>query len=159
MKADYINPVLSACSSIMKILLLQEIKLGELKLVKQHNLKDTIAFVFWMTGDFEGRFIFSMRRHVAIRFAGIMIGKESSTLDEMSKSAIAEMASMILGRSGILYSERGIDVKISYPTIIEGGAVYVAPLAGEDNGKIVKVPLLFPNGDTIEIRIENAKGE
>jgi chemotaxis protein CheX len=154
LKVEYINPVLSACSSILRILLFEEIKLGKPELRRRHVLVDSIAVIFWMNGDFNCRFMFSMKRSVALRIASTMVGHEVKELDEFSKSAIGEMASMILGRSGILYSEKEIHVNISFPNIIEGDNLFVSPLAGEAEGKILKVPLHFSNGDIVDVRIE-----
>lgn len=153
MRAEFVNPILAACKSIVQILLFEELRLGELVLIRQHVLRESISFVFWMTGDFSGRFIFSMNRPTALRVAGTMIGEDVDHLDDMSKSAIGEMASMILGRSSIMYSDRGFDVRISPPTIVEGESMTISPLNGT-GGKILKVPLLLRNGDVMELRLE-----
>lgn len=150
MKAEFINPILSACRSIIKILMFEEIQLGELNLVHRHVLGESISFVFWLTGDFNGRFILSMDRRTALHVAGRMIGEPVETLDEMSKSAVGELASMILGRSGILYAERGLDVRISPPTILEGKSLTISPLGS----RILKIPLHLANEDKLDVRIE-----
>lgn len=154
MEAVYVNPVLSACSSIIKTLLFQDIKLGELKLVKNHRLDGCIVIVIWMTGDFNGRFVFSMARETARKIASIMMGHELDALNDMGKSAIAEMSSMILGRSGILYADRNINVKISYPSMVEGDHIDIIPLRGKNQGRILRIPLIMNNGDVVEVRIE-----
>ncbi len=154
MEAIYVNPILSACSSILKTLLFEDIKLGELKLIKNHHLDGSLVIMIWMTGDFDGRFIFSMSRRTAAKIASIMMGQEVTELDEISKSAIAEMSSMILGRSGIIYSEKNIHVNISYPTMVEGDSINIVPLKGKNAGRILKIPLIMNSGDVVEVRIE-----
>lgn len=154
MEAVYVNPILSACSTILKTLLFEDIKLGELKLVKNHHLDGSLVIVIWMTGDFDGRFIFSMPRKTAAKIASIMMGQEVTELDEISKSAIAEMSSMILGRSGILYAKKNINVNISYPTMVEGDTINIEPLKGKNAGHILKIPLIMNSGDVVEVRIE-----
>jgi len=154
MEAIYVNPILSACSSILKTLLFEDIKLGELKLIKNHHLDGSLVIMIWMTGDFDGRFIFSMSRRTAAKIASIMMGQEVTELDEISKSAIAEMSSMILGRSGILYAKKNINVNISYPTMVEGDSINIVPLKGKNAGRILKIPLIMNSGDVVEVRIE-----
>lgn len=154
MEAVYVNPILLACSSIIKTLLFEDIKLGSIRLVKNHKLVGCLVIMIWMDGDFNGRFIFSMKRETALKISSIMMGQENKTLDHISKSAIAEMSSMILGRSGIIYSQRNINVTISYPTLAEGDNINILPLNGKDKGRILKIPLIMKSGDVVEVRIE-----
>jgi chemotaxis protein CheX len=154
MKVDYINPVLIASSKILKALLQEDIILGRLSLLDNHDLVDSLAIIMWMSGDFEGRFLFAIKRNVALYIAGIMMGEEIRNLNDISKSALGEMASMILGRTGIIFSERGIDVKISYPTLVEGDSIYISPL-NQKKRSIINVPLVMSQGHTIDMKIES----
>ena len=154
MKVDYINPVLIASSKILKALLQEDIILGRLSLLDNHDLVDSLAIIMWMSGDFEGRFLFAIKRNVALYIAGIMMGEEIRNLNDISKSALGEMASMILGRTGIIFSERGIDVKISYPTLVEGDSIDISPL-NQKKRSIINVPLVMSQGHTIDMKIES----
>ncbi len=154
MKADFINPVLVSSTKILGILLSQEVRLGKPEIVRQHVLLDAVAILFWMTGDFQGRFLFSMPRASARNIITSLTSEETDQLDELGKSALGEMASMILGRCGILFSERGIDIRIGYPTIVEGANIHCTPLGGETEGRILLIPLLLEDGDMVDVRIE-----
>ncbi|NLX78160.1 MAG: chemotaxis protein CheX [Clostridiaceae bacterium] len=154
MKVDYINPVLIASSRIIKILLQEDVILGRLSLSDGHNLTDSMAIIMWMSGDFEGRFVFAIKRDVALYIASTMMGEEITELDDMAKSAVAEMATMILGRTGIIFSERGIEVKISYPTLVEGDCVYISTLS-QKKRTIINIPLIMSRGNVIDIKIES----
>ena len=107
-----------------------------------------------MSGDFEGRFVFAIKRDVALYIASTMMGEEITELDDMAKSAVAEMATMILGRTGIIFSERGIEVKISYPTLVEGDCVYISTLS-QKKRTIINIPLIMSRGNVIDIKIES----
>ncbi len=156
MKVDYINPVLIASSKIIKALLQEEIILGRLSLLDNHDLINSLAIIMWMSGDFEGRFLFAIKRDVALYIAGIMLGEEITELNKMSKSALGEMASMILGRTGIIFSERGIDVKISYPTLVEGDSIYISPLH-QKKRSIINIPLIMSHDHVIDMKIESGE--
>lgn len=156
MKEDYINPLLIASSKIIKILLQEDIKLGKLSLLDNHILNNSLAILMWMSGEFEGRFLFAIKRNVALYIANIMTGEQASELNNMSKSAIAEMSTMILGRMGIIYSERGIDVKISYPTLVEGDNIIISPL-NQKKQSIINIPLIMSHGKNIDIKIESSE--
>ena len=103
MKVDYINPVLIASSKILKVLLQEDIKLGRLFLCDNHELINSLAVIMWMSGDFEGRFLFAIKRNVAKYISGIMLGEEVKELNNMAKSAIAEMSSMILAEQVLFF--------------------------------------------------------
>jgi len=155
MKVDYINPVLIASSKIIKALLQEDITLGRLSLMDNHNLVNSLAIIIWMSGDFEGRFLFAIKRDVALYIASVMMGEEVTELNDMSKSAIAEMSSMILGRTGIIFSERGIDVRISYPTMVEGDSIYISTI-NQRKRSIINIPLVMSNGRVIDMKIESS---
>jgi len=154
MKVDYINPILIASSKIIKALLQEDVSLGRLSLLDSHNLQDSIAIILWMSGDFDGRFIFALKRRVAMYIASVMMGEDVTELNDMAKSAVAEMATIILGRTGIIFSERGIDVKISYPTLVEGDSVYISTLNPKKRS-IINIPLVMSRGNVIDIKIES----
>ncbi|NLG88418.1 MAG: chemotaxis protein CheX [Clostridiaceae bacterium] len=155
MKVDYINPVLIASSKIIKALLQEDITLGRLSLMDNHNLVNSLAIIIWMSGDFEGRFLFAIKRDVALYIASVMMGEEVTELNDMSKSAIAEMSTIILGRTGIIFSERGIDVRISYPTMVEGDSIYISPIK-QRKRSIINIPLIMSNGHVIDMKIESS---
>lgn len=156
MKVDYINPVLIASSKIIKVVLQEDIKLGRLSLYDNHELVNSIAVIMWMNGDFEGRFLFAIKRNVAKYIAGIMLGEEVDELNAMSQSAIAELSSMILGKTGIIFSERGIDVKISYPTLVEGDSIYISSL-NQKKRSIINIPIIMSQGRVIDMKIESGE--
>ncbi len=155
MKAEYINPVLIASEKIIKTVLRLEITLGQLSLLEEHNLKESLAIVIWVTGDFHGRIMFGISKKVACNIASIMMGSTVDKLDDFSKSAVGELANMILGRTGIIFSNRGIEVNISPPTLIEGDKLTISPINSSKNKKtIINVPINLNNGDIIDMKIE-----
>lgn len=156
MKVDYINPVLIASSKIIKVLIQEDITLGRLSLQDNHDLVNSLAIIMWMNGDFEGRFLFAIRRNTAMYIAGMMMGEELNELNVMAKSALAELATMILGRTGIIFSERGIDVKITPPTLVEGDSVYISSL-NQKKRTIINIPLIMSQGNVIDMKIESGE--
>ncbi|NLN64000.1 MAG: chemotaxis protein CheX [Clostridiaceae bacterium] len=156
MKVDYINPVLIASSKIIKILIQEDITLGRLSLLDNHEIANSLAIIMWMNGDFEGRFLFAIKRNVALHIAGMMMGEEIKELNQMAKSALAELATMILGRTGIIFSERGIDVKITYPTLVEGDSIYISAL-NQRKRSIINIPLIMSHGNVIDMKIESSE--
>jgi len=156
MKVDYINPLLIASSKIIKVLVQEDITLGRLSLLDNHDLVDSLAIIMWMNGDFEGRFLFAIERNTARHIAGMMMGEELERLNDMAKSALAELATMILGRTGIIFSERGMDVRITPPTLVEGDSIYISSLK-QKKRTIINIPLVMSQGKVIDMKIESGE--
>ncbi len=156
MKVDYINPVLIASSKIIKVLIQEDITLGRLSLLDNHDLVNSIAIIMWMNGDFESRFLFAIKRNTAISIASMIMGEDITELNAMAKSALSELATMILGRTGIIFSERGIDVKITTPTLVEGDSVYISSL-NQKKRSIINIPLIMSHGNVIDMKIESGE--
>ena len=67
-----------------------------------------------------------------------MMGEEITELDDMAKSAVAEMATMILGRTGIIFSEKVLRSK-SAIHLVEGDCVYISTLS-QKKRTIINIP-------------------
>ena len=150
MKAEYINPFLIASEKIIKVVLKLEMTIGKLVLKDSHMLEDIFVIVIGVSGDFHGRVMLCLKRETACKIASIMMGKPVIKLNEMSKSAVGELANMILGRSGIIFANRGINVSISPPTIIQGDKLTISPISKN----IVSIPLHLSNNEVISMEIE-----
>ena len=62
-----------------------------------------------------------MNRSVALNIASNMMGgAEIAELDEISKSAISELANMILGNTATILYNKGIGIEITPPTFLMG---------------------------------------
>jgi chemotaxis protein CheX len=149
-KVDYINPFLTASKKIIKSVLRLEMNLGNLSVKEEQILNDIFVVIIGVSGDFRGRVMFCIKREVACNIASIMMCKTINKMDDVAQSAVGELANMILGRSGIIFSNKGIKVNISPPTIIQGKKLTITPL----KDKIVNIPLMLSNNSLIDIEIE-----
>ena len=114
--------------------------------------------MIWMDGDYDGRFMFAMSRETACRIASGMIGEKIETLDPFSKSAIGELANIILGRVGIIFENKGFNVNISPPTILEGDTLFIQRLSSRTKrSTILDIPMIFEDDYSMELRIEDGK--
>lgn len=150
MKADFINPFLIACEKIIKVVLQLDVSLGKLSLKESHDLKDILVVIIGIKGDFNGRVIMCFPHKTAISIASKMMNKYLKRLDDISRSAIGELVSMILGRSGIIFSNSGINVLISPPTVVQATKLNLMPTYE----KMIVIPLVLSNGDVIDMEIE-----
>lgn len=150
MKADYINPFLIACQKITKMVLRLDLSLGSLSVRETHDLNDILVIIIGVKGDFIGKISFCIQNETACDIASIMMQKKITRLDDMAQSAIGELANMILGRSGIIFSNRGINVIISPPTFVQAKRLTITPTYK----KVVNIPLNLSNGSSIDLEIE-----
>ncbi|MCX7708972.1 MAG: chemotaxis protein CheX [Clostridia bacterium] len=150
MKVDYINPFLTASQKIIKTVLRLDMALGTLSVKGSHDLNEIIVIIIGVKGDFAGKISFCIPHETACKIASIMMEKKVTRLDDISKSAVGELGNMILGRSGIIFANHGINVVISPPTIVQAKRLTISPTYKQ----IVNIPLNLSNNTSIDIEIE-----
>lgn len=119
MQSKHINPFLE--SSIFVIEQMCQIKpsLGQLQLKKISLQEDVICLQINVFGDMEGKIYYSFPKHVALSLAsGMMGGFILTELDEISRSAIAELGNMISGNASTILSNQGVAIDITPPKSI-----------------------------------------
>ncbi|MBO8129222.1 MAG: chemotaxis protein CheX [Peptococcaceae bacterium] len=104
-----------------------------------------VISIIGITGDIQGQVIFSYSDKAAQRLASAMAGMEITAIDDMTLSALGELSNMVMGRSGTLLSEAGINVTITPPTTLTGEQVTVT-----NQKPVICVPYYLEN-DQLEI--------
>lgn len=150
MNVEYINPFIQASQAVLKSIANMETSLGKVYLKTSPYSSDTLAVVIGLMGDIKGQIIFSMNRIVACKIASaMMMGVPVCELDEVSKSAVAEAANMILGNAATLLDRKGVKTDITPPSIFMGDDMQVSA----PQMKTICVPLNFNSGEGIELDI------
>jgi len=85
-------------------------------------------------------------KEIASRMMG---GWPIETFDEIVKSAIGEMANMIMGNTSTLFSEKKIKVDITPPSILVGRDMTMST----SNMVTICVPLMLDNGYKIDMDV------
>lgn len=150
MNAKYINPFIEASRTVIKTVANIDVSLGKIYLKTSPYSSETIVIIVGLMGHLQGQVIFSMDKSVGFKIASaMMMGMTVKELDEMSKSAIAESANMILGNAAtILYSE-GVKIEITPPSLMMGDNIQIST----PKMKTLCVPLNLSSGGTIELDI------
>ncbi|HHW49312.1 MAG TPA: chemotaxis protein CheX [Clostridiaceae bacterium] len=150
MNVEYINPFIEASQTVLKQIAGLNVKLGKVYLKNSPYKSDSIVIIVGLTGKMRGQAIFSMSKSVAMDIASNMMGGIPVTeLDEMSRSAVSEMANMILGNAATILFNRGISIEITPPSLLMGENMQVS----SDRLKIICIPLILDNGNVVEIDI------
>jgi len=150
MNVEYINPFIEASQTVLKQIAGVNAKLGKVYIKTSPYKSDSIVIIVGLTGKMRGQAIFSMSKTVAMDIASSMMGGMPVTeLDEMSRSAVSEMANMILGNAATILFNRGVSIEITPPSLLMGENMQVS----SDKLKIICIPLILDNGNVIEIDI------
>lgn len=154
MNAEYINPFIEASQSVLKQITGIDAKLGKIFIKDSPYASDNILIIVGLTGKIRGQAVFAMNRSVALNIASNMMGgAEIAELDEISKSAISELANMILGNTATILYNKGIGIEITPPTFLTGDNLQIS------NSKMttICVPLLLGEDKQLQIDISIVK--
>lgn len=152
MNIEYINPFIEASQSVLKMMTGIEARLGKVYLKNSPYMGDNIIIIVGLTGKIRGQAVFCMSHKMAIGIASVMMGgMELNQLDEIAKSAIAELTNMILGNTATILENKGIGVEITPPSFVVGENIQIS----SSKAKIVCVPLILdPEDDSKIIEID-----
>ncbi len=121
MKAEYINPFISAFFNVLKQAAQTDGKRGQLTLRTSMLSSHDIAVLISIIGDLEGQVVYTMSEEVAKRLASaMMMGFPVEELNDLARSAISEFANMVTGNAVMLLGSQGLKINISPPTLVKG---------------------------------------
>jgi chemotaxis protein CheX len=90
----------------------------------------------------------SFTYEVACDIASKMIMMPITELDELATSAISELGNMILGNAATIFSNKGIKIDITPPTIVKGTMSF-----SHTYTKSICIPIEYDEQKVIEINI------
>jgi chemotaxis protein CheX len=104
---------------------------------------EDVTAVIGVSGQLCGSLYISMAETVALKLIGAILGQETSELDELGQSGIAELANVIAGTAGIGLADEGIETTINPPLVLTGRG---ARLSTVEIQRLV-VPLATAHGE------------
>lgn len=150
MNVEYINPFIGASKKVLKEVANIDFELGKVYLKNSPYISDSVVIIVGVTGTIKGQATFSMSFDVALNIASsMMMGMPVSELDEMTKSALSEMANMIMGNTATIFSTKGYDIDITPPTILTGDNMQFSP----NKLTTISIPLILNVGGKMEIDV------
>ncbi|NLM72785.1 MAG: chemotaxis protein CheX [Clostridiaceae bacterium] len=150
MKVEYINPFIEASQSVIMMMTGNKPELGQVYLRKSPFESENVVVIVGLTGAIRGQVVIAFTKESAIKIASAMMGGMPVTeLDEMSKSAIAELANMIMGNTATLLANRGIGIEITPPSLLHGEKMIITP----GNMKTITIPLKDNDDKLLEIDV------
>lgn len=150
MNVEYINPFINVSMNLIQMVCNVGTSRGQLSIKDSPFKADHVVIIIGIAGEFKGQVFFSMDESSACKIASaMMFGMEVPALDEMSKSAIAELGNMILGNVSTEFYNQGIKIDITPPTVLVGTDMEIST----KGIKTVCVPLILDNGGQVNIDI------
>ena len=127
MDVNKINPILEAVAGTLPLIGFQAVERQSVSLGGPIISWQGVIINIGMLGSVKGSVAIAMEKEAACRFAStMMMGMEVTGLDELSQSAISEMANMVCANACTLFIQDGMeDVDISPPVLFvgEGGKI------------------------------------
>jgi chemotaxis protein CheX len=153
MKVEYINPFIEASIKVIGDTTGHKPEPGKVSIKGTPYTDDGLLVAIGLSGEITGDVVISLNEDVACKIASaMMMGMPVPKLDEISKSAVAELCNMILGNTATIFSQRGLSIDITPPVIVEEESVSL----GAAKGTIISIPLLFEDGSGIELDVSYA---
>ncbi len=150
MNVEYINPFIEASQSVLMMMTGKKPTLGRVYLRKSPFRGDNIAVIVGLTGKIRGQVIISLSMSSAMSVASAMMGgMHVVEFDEISKSAISELANMIMGNTATLLASRGVGIEITPPSLLMGEKLMIS----QTSMKTVCVPLELDGGNLMELDV------
>lgn len=148
MRVEYINPFVEAAFNVLKEVLMEDPKRGDLYLKSTSQPVMGVTAIVGLAGDVEGRVLFDMNEDTSLSIASKMNGEEITVLDELGKATITELANMITAQAVTKLHDLGFKFDLTPPAIITGKEMEVS----DHEVEALIVPMELPQGK-IEINV------
>ena len=150
MNVEYINPFIEASKNVLKGAANIDISLGKIYMKVSPYMSDCVAIIVGVTGKIRGQVTFAISKDVSCKIAScMMMGMPVIELDEMAKSALAELGNMIMGNTATIFYGKGLQIDITPPTILTGDNIQFST----NKTQTVTVPILLSIGGNIDIDV------
>jgi chemotaxis protein CheX len=148
MDVKYINPFINVSINIVQQICNVGAKRGQIYVKDSPFIADNVVIIIGIAGDFKGQVFFTMQEKTACSIASsMMFGMDVPALDEMAKSAIAELGNMIMGNVSTEFYNEGIKIDITPPTVLVGSDINISTKGIQT----ICVPIEIENGNRLEI--------
>lgn len=126
MDVKYINPFVQAFFSVMPQLGFDDIKKEGISLKEENLVSSGVIMTVGIVGEVKGSVVYCVNLEGAKEIASqMMMGMPVENFDEMAQSAVSELANMLTANAATFFSDMGITVDISTPTLLYGNNVSI----------------------------------
>ena len=153
MNAAYINPFIQGAQSVFNTLCKEAPSLGKLFVKSAPYTPSQVSIALNIIGEIHGEVVYNMTELDGYYVASLMMfGMPVTAFDDMTKSAVSELANMISGHVATIFAGKGIKVDITPPNFHLDAAPGVFKAVSKAE-KVVCVPLHFNAGPILHVDI------
>jgi chemotaxis protein CheX len=154
MDASYINPFVQGAQRVFATLCQETPTLGKVFIKPKPYTTGGVSVSVTIFGAFEGEVVYNMEENSGNYIVSkMMMGMPVEDLqDEMSKSAVSELANIISGNVATIFAGKEITVDIKTPSLRFGATTADFPISERVN-KVVCVPLHFQSGHVFSVDV------
>ena len=146
---EYINPFVEAAQSVLDDFCKIKTTIGKPYLKQSTYDGDALLVIVGVTGELRGQVILNMNFDVACNVAShMMMGMPVPELNDMAKSAVSELVNMIIGNACTLFSNKGLTLDITPPSVCAGQNLSVSV----SDSKTICIPLTYEDKE-IELNV------
>mgnify|MGYP003592690868 CR=1 FL=1 len=150
MNVEHINPVLTGIKHVIQMVCQVEVTTGKLHISPGIYPEETLVISVGITGQLRGQAIFVFSKNVACNLASrMMMGMPVTELNDMTKSALAELANMTMGNAMTNYSTQGILLDITPPMVYAGRDLDFSV----SDMKLIAIPIIVDEENTFIFNI------
>lgn len=121
---NYINPLLKASVMVIEQACRMNVTLAKPYLREASFTSDELLVLMGITGEMKGQAILDFPKEAALKIASQMCMMEIKELDDLAQSAICELCNMIMGNTATLFSQTGVQIDITPPTVCTGNVSF-----------------------------------
>lgn len=119
-----IKPFTDAVIDVLPQLGFQNVTQKRITVKTKKIVASGVVVTLGIVGDKKGNVVYTIDKDGAKNIASIMMmGMPVDELDDMAKSALSELSNMLTANAGINFSNNGITVDISVPTLMYGNEI------------------------------------
>lgn len=157
MRAEFVNPFLSAATEVLRSELGAAPVRGPLRMVGSRVTPGELTVVLGVTGAVEGMVLFGMSEFTGRKIVGHVLHRHPGSLsDQLLESGVGELGNMITGRATVLLEAAGYPCDITPPTVLTGRNVMISTIEFQ---RLV-IPLQLPQGSLeIHVALQERVGE
>lgn len=155
LQADLINPFIVALQTVLtKETGCKVARVAKPAITAGSKLPHEVNAIIGVVGDLTGLILISLPAAATLKFFETVAGEAKQEVDDLARSAIAELANTVTGTASVALEELGFALDISTPAVVQGIDAHLTTL----NAPRVAVPLETDLGPiTLEIALSRAK--
>ena len=126
MDAKHVNPFIESFTTVMPQLGFENAQRGKLSVKGKELIYSGVIIIVGIVGEIKGNVVYCIDLEDAKKIAStMMMGMPVDELDEMAQSALSELTNMLTANAATSFSNMGIHIDISTPTLLHGEKISV----------------------------------